>query len=317
MRICVTFGVVVGILSTVVMPAQIQAGGWGGLQCTANACPFGATSFYTGYFVDPTRAGITFRNSTPTANSLNELSHQVDLRGVWFELLVPVKCCGPLGVMLGGFYHFPLWRDSNETVNTLGQATVARTWKAAPQWGGTQLALTYELSPSLTGIVGFKYSNFQVNFSNVSPVLNPNDVGDRADISINEYIPYFGFSFSRVLPSSGIDLELGLIGFPTVMGSVEFTETVNSGFVINGTTVPVFLGSANFRSGGFLEWFAELSLPVRDCCRLGAFVRYNVVQASSVVNVGERNNIIPARVDYDFDFDRRVWSVGGSLSFVF
>jgi hypothetical protein len=140
---------------------------------------------------------------------------------------------------------------------------------------------------------------------------------NTGDISISEYIPYFGFAYKAVHPSTGLELETALIGFPTVLGAVDFRETTASGFNIGGVAVPVFRVSQNFGSGRFLEWFAEVSLPVRDCCRLGSFVRYNVAQASATVNPAEYNGSIPSNVDYDFNFDRRIWSVGGIISFSF
>jgi hypothetical protein len=244
----------------------------------------------------------------------------VDFQGVWFELLAPIKSDGPLGLLLGAFYHFPASLYSQEIVNTGGQG-VNRTWDVAPQWGGFQAALTYEIRPALTALVGFKYESLQVNFSNVRPVINPNDVIDHADISISEYIPYFGFAYKRVQPNSGLELELAFIGFPALPGSVDFTETVASGLIVSGHSVPGFPASGGFQSGRFLEWYAEASFPLRDCCRVGSYLRYNVAQASATVKSLSRWDVDPRirfpSVDYDFNFDRRVWSVGGVLAFSF
>lgn len=314
LRISWVLGLAFSVVFAVMVPTQGHAGGWCGFQHPGDPCASGATSFYVGYFTDPTSLDISFQSRTPS-NSLNRLSHKVDFRGVWFELLAPVKSSGPLGLVAGAFYHFPSRRFSQEIVNTGGQGA-NRTWDVAPQWGGFQLALTYEINPALTAWVGFKYESLQVNFSQAQPVVNPNDIFDRADISIGEYIPYFGFAYKRVQPSTGFELELALIGFPMLLGTVDFTETVTSGLTIGGSPVPGFPASQAFQSGLFLEWYAEISLPVRDCCRLGSFVRYNVAQASAVVNVGERNGGIPP-VDYDFNLDRRVWSVGGVVAFSF
>ena len=110
-------------------------------------------------------------------------------------------------------------------------------------------------------------------------------------------------------------------------GSVAFTETVASGLLSAGTRVTGFPRLEGFQSGRFLEWYAEVSLPVRDCFRLGSFVRYNVAQASATVQSLSRlstNAVTGAiveptfpSVDYDFNFDRRVWSVGGVVAFSF
>ena len=80
-------------------------------------------------------------------------------------------------------------------------------------------------------------------------MINPNDIFDRADISINEYIPYFGFAYKRVQPNSGLELELALIGFPTLPGSVAFTETVTSGLIDRRAQRTRFPASEGFQSG--------------------------------------------------------------------
>jgi hypothetical protein len=216
-------------------------------------------------------------------------------------------------MMLGASYHFPSKRNSLETINT-GGIGVNSTWNASPQWGGFQMALTYQINPSLTAVVGFKYESLLVNLFQSVPA-NPNM--NTGDINISEYIPYFGFAYNAVHPSSGLELETALIGFPTVLGAVDFRETTAAGFNIGGVVVPGFRVSQPFSSGRFLEWYAEVSLPVRDCCRFGSFVRYNVAQASATVNPAEYNGTIPSNVDYDFNLYKRIWAVGGIVSFSF
>jgi len=291
---------------------QGHAGGWCGFQHPGCAITSGAGSVYVGYFSDPTGLTLSFQNTTPAGNSLNLLSHTVDFQGVWFELLAPIKSCGPLGMVLGASYHFPLKRNSQE-INNTGGVGVNTTWSASPQWGGFQLALSYQFRPALTALVGCKYESLQVNLSQPVPA-SPNV--NTADATISEYIPYFGFAYKAVHPSTGLELETALIGFPTLLGTVDFRETVSQGFTFGGVVAPGFRVSESFKSGRFLEWFAEVSFPVRDWCRFGSFVRYNVAQASARVNPGVYNSAIPA-VNYDFNFDNRVWGVGGLVSLSF
>lgn len=308
-------GLGLSIFLALVVPTQSHAGAWCGFQHSGYAIPSTALSFYVGYFTDPTKLDISFQSRTASNNSVNFLSHSVDFEGVWFELLAPIKTCAPVGLVLGGAYNFPSSRSSQETIN-IGGRGVNRIWDAAPQWGWLQAALTYDIFPALTAVAGFKYESLQVNFSQARPITNPNGVLDRADISMSKYIPYFGFAYRRVLPNSGLELELALIGFPMLLGTVDFSETVTSGLVIGGRRVHGFPASQSFQSGRFLEWYAEVTLPLRGLCRLGSFVRYNVAQASASVNVGERDSSIP-RVYYDFSFDRRVWAVGGVVALSF
>ena len=303
------------VFLALVLPTQAHAGGWCGLQNPGCAVTSGATAFYVGYFSDPSDLTLSFRSSARDTVSLNLLSHAISFKGVWFELLAPIKSSGPLGMVLGANYHFPFRSHSQETVNT-GGLGINRTWIAAPQWGGFQLALTYQINHALTALVGFKYENLLANFSQPVPVINPRDILDSGDTSISEFIPYFGFAYKAIHRNTGTELELALIGFPTLLGAVDFRETVSAGLTIGGVVAPGFRANHSFLNGRFLEWSAEVSLPVLDCCRLGSFLRYSVAQASATVNPGEGNGNIPP-VNYDFNFDNRIWGMGGLVSFSF
>jgi hypothetical protein len=298
---------VLGLVCAVsLLSTSAHAGGWCGFQHPGHVITSSATSVYVGYFSDPTGLTLSFQSSAP--NSLNWLSHTVDFQGVWLELLAPIRSCGPLGMVLGASYHFPVKGNSQETTNT-GGAGLNTTWSSSPQWGGVQLALTYQIGPRLTALLGFKYELLMVNFSNFA-AGNPNM--NTADASIDEYIPYFGFAYKAIHPNTGLELETALIGFPTLLGTIDFRETA-SGLTIGGVAAHGFHVSQSFSNGRFLEWFAELSLPVRNYCRLGSFVRYNVTQASATVNPAVFDGSIPS-VDYNFNFDSRIWSVGGLIS---
>ncbi len=303
------------VFLALVLPTQAHAGGWCGFQHPGCAVTSGATSFYVGYFSDPSDLTLSFQTSAPDTVSLNLLSHAISFKGVWFELLAPIKSSGPLGMVLGANYHFPFRSHSQETVNT-GGLGMNRTWTASPQWGGFQLALTYQIDHALTALVGFKYENLLANFSQPVPVINPPDILDSGDTSISEFIPYFGFAYKAIHRNTGTELELALIGSPTLLGAVDFRETVSAGLTIGGVVAPGFHANHSFHNGRFLEWSAEVSLPVLDCCRLGSFLRYSVAQASAKVNPGEGNGNIPP-VNYDFNFDNRIWGMGGLVSFSF
>jgi hypothetical protein len=311
MRTGRVFGLGCAVFLVVFASTLGHAGGWSGFQHPGYPFASGATSFYVGYFSDPSGLTVSFQKTAPDA-TLDLLSHTVNFQGVWFELLAPIKSCGPLGLTLGANYHFPLSKTSQETINT-GGVGVNSTWNASPEWGGFQIALTYQVKPALTAIFGFKYQSLMVNFSQ-SAAGNPNL--NTADLAISECIPYFGFAYKRVHRGSGLELETALIGFPTLLGAVDFRETRAGGFNLGGVVVPGFRISQNFGSGRFMEWYTELSAPVRECCRLGSFVRYYVAQASATVDASQYNGNIPS-VLYDFNLDNRVWGVGGVISYSF
>ena len=96
------------VFLAVITSTQGHAGGWSGFQHPGYPVASGATSFYIGYFSDPTGLTLSFQNTTPSDIGLNLLSQTVAFQGVWFELLAPIKSCGPLGMVLGASYHLSL-----------------------------------------------------------------------------------------------------------------------------------------------------------------------------------------------------------------
>jgi len=295
--------------------ALAQAGyGW---ICPATAAVGSAPSVFTGYFFQNKGADFSFTTADTAVNSVVELRQQFDLQGIWLELMVPVKGNGPLGLVLGWSYLFPIDRTSDETMSLSAGAPRYRTWRADTQWWNLQVALTYDFHPLATGIAGFRYDSFQTNFYN--PTVHSGEAGlpnDTANISINGYIPFLGLAVSNIAPRTGLDIEIGAIGFPTMLGSVDYIEVVSAGIPISGVTVPGFPASNNFRSGYFFEAFGEVGVPLLYGWQAGAFVKYSTINAKSLIRVGERNANIPT-TDYEFNLDRRTWVIGGRVSLCF
>lgn len=270
--------------------------------------------FYTGYFAHKNGAEVSF-SRTPTANTVSSLRHQYDLNGIWLETLVPVTGCSPLGFALGGALLFPLDQRSDETVYAQGQGVAERTWLANSQWWYLQTLVSYELFSGVSGVVGFRYDNFQTNFTDPSrEVFGGGGAIDRVDLTINSYIPYFGLALSSVSPGAGVSTEIGVVGFPTLLGSVDFREAGR--FHVLGVAVPGFSASDGFDAGYFLEGYANAIVHATSWCQLGAFVRLSTINAKTGIDIGERNATIPNAM-YDFDFTRKSWIVGAlaSLSF--
>lgn len=97
MRTRRVLGLGCAVLLAVITSTQGHAGGWSGFQHPGYPIASGATSFDIGYFSDPTGLTLSFQNTAPDTG-LNLLSQTVDFQGVWFELLAPIKSCGPLGM---------------------------------------------------------------------------------------------------------------------------------------------------------------------------------------------------------------------------
>ncbi len=269
---------------------------------------------YTGYFFHD--KGAEFSISSPdTPNSLTYLQHKFNLQGIWLETIVPVRGSGPLGMAVGVAFLFPFDERSREIlVSSTGQA-VERTWLSDTQWWNLQMFLTYDFGPGITAIAGFRYESFQTNFTSPSAeVFGGTTFEDTSNLTVNSYIPFLGLAAAATLPRVGLNAEFGVIGFPTVMGSVDFVET--GLFTILGQTIEGIPVSDGFDNGFFLEGFAEATVPLAYGVRTGAFVKFSTVQAESNVNVGARHANIP-NVDYDADFSRKSWVLGGFASLDF
>lgn len=310
--------VIVGALLLALIPASVGAQGCY-LPVAGPGCSWfpGAVSISTGYFGHRTGADISFSASNQPAGAVRELRQQFDLQGISLDVAVPVGCLSPFGILVGGGYSFCFNEPSRETIQLVGASTLTRSWTAQPQIGNVYGALAVAFRPSLSGMVGIKYENFQTNFVNPGTGLAAALAElDTAEISLNTCTPYLGLMYDNLRAGSGVNVQLGVIGFPVVLGWVDYRETVAATLNVGGSNVPGFPAANNIGQGYFLDAFADLSLTAMYGMQLGAYVKYGTMRVESDINVGERNANIPS-VDYKFEFQKRSWGVGGRVSVMF
>jgi hypothetical protein len=274
-------------------------------------------TFYTGYFSSNQGADISFSATSQPLGSVSGLRQQYALKGIPLEVIIPIKGSGPMGLVVGAGYSVSFNEPSQEVVPVSGLASLTRTWTAQPQIGNVQMALTMDLYPSFSALVGFRYENFQTNFVNASSGLTTaSGVSDSADFALSAYIPQLGLIYHSPTQINGPGVQLGVIGFPLVLGSVNYREAVVGGFTIGGTTVHGFQGYNTFREGYYVSAFGDVTRNAVGPIQLGAFVKFDVMDAVSNLNLGDQNRSLPD-VTYRFELQKRVWSVGGRLSVVF
>jgi len=262
-----------------------------------------------------------------------QLQQQFDLRGIALEGTAQLRGRGPLGIRLGGNYTYYASQPSLETVQVEGSSALSRTWDARPQGGGADGALTYDVNPALATVLGLRYENFQANFISPSSGFGA-AVGllDTATVTINSWAPYVGLVYGRVVGGPGINVHLGILGTPWVLGSIDYLETVESLLSIGGVAVSGIPASNEFVQGYFVEAFANCSVVSIWGMHLGAFAKYQTTRAACNANVGERSyfpqrpvidvfgNRLPPGIPsviYKFDFHKQNWSVGGQVGVVF
>jgi hypothetical protein len=244
---------------------------------------------------------------------IQSLEQSFNVQGLWMELVVPIRCPSPLGFAMGLGYLFPANSRSRETYNITGGGVAERTWSTSTQMVNFQVAATYRFSPSVTGILGFRYDSFMTNYLEPENLLqNPLTFyrNQRADLTISGDIPFAGAMVERTF-LNGANLKAGAIGLPTLPGQIEYREAVET------SVSPYGIGAIltrEFRSGYFLEGFAELSIPISRWGQMGAFAKYNGVYGRATkanVSLGGSDK---TTIEANVTFDRSSWMFGGTIS---
>lgn len=308
-----------GVLGLAILPGPVFAQGF---HRPLGPWDFLATvgmSAYTGYFGHRNGVQLSFSSSDQAGNSVDRLRQQYPLEGISTQLIMPVRITGPLGVVVGGGYSACFSSVGEETVQQVGRATVTRNWKVVPQAANLQLAATVDIFPSLMGMLGFRYENFQTSFVNPNAANSAQlSASDTANIAYNGYLPCLGLIACAPAIIPGLNLQLGFIGCPVLLGSVDYRESWYGvpTLQIGGTGVAGFMGSNSISSGGYFDAFAEVSLLTWCGVQVGGYGKYEYMTASTGVKVGQGDPLIPTTL-YDFSFQRRLWGVGGRVSVTF
>jgi len=265
-------------------------------------------TMYVGYLAGENGASFSLDAVGNGLFGIENLQHELDVRGPWVEFLIPVKSSGRLGVAISTGYLFRINGESEEGYAMTGGGG-ERNWTADVQLWKFEAAATYRIYPSVTSLVGFRYDSFMVNFRSPEYTMAQGQTpGDFAEFNFNGYIPYIGLMY-ETNGGSFNGLKAGVVGFPALPGSLEYVEVHRTARGIR---------TANeFQSGYFLEAFAEASGQV-GIFGLGAFVKYSSMAGSSLVDLsGNVPGDQTVQDEFDFKFDRHVWVFGGKVSMSF
>jgi hypothetical protein len=309
----VTLGILVGVLLPGLVLAQEFRGPLGPWDFMARL----GVSASTGYFGHKDGVHISFAASGQPQGSVESLRQQFGLQGISTEMRFPVRLVGPLGFVFGGGYSGCFRSDAEETMQKAGSDPLKRTWRVQPQACNVHGAMTVDVLPSLLGLVGFRYENFQTKFFSPKSGFSTHlGTQDSANISYNAYVPCVGVILCAPSLFPGLNVRVGALGFPVLLGSVEYRESWNEKQGIGGTNVNGFMGSNPISRGAFVNAFGEVSLITLCGVEMGAYGKYEFMSGATPVYVGQGNSAIPTVV-YDFDFQRRLWGVGGRVSLSF
>jgi hypothetical protein len=245
------------------------------------------------------------------ADLIKRLTQSYNLQGLWTELAIPIRTPSPLSFEIGGAY---LFSANNRATSTYTLTTTSggeeRSWRTGTQMWYFQALATYQITSSISGILGFRYDSFVTKFSEPQNIVgNSLALLHTADFTVNADIPFFGMEYSRRFVS-GSTINAGMIGLPAFPCDLLHRETRN-----DSKKLSLNNGSD---SGHFLEAWAGLSLPITPWLHAGAFSKYSGAYAKAVGNwslskpdPNDSSKIVTEPHETEATFDRGVWIVAG------
>jgi hypothetical protein len=280
-----------------------------GYDCPPPTCMPGTyiePSVFVGYLYKDHGAGVNIQFGNGDVLGITSARNDFTLQGVWLELAAPVALSQNVGLFLSVAHLFPVQTIALESYQLTDDAA-KREWNPDIQWWELDTALTCRLTPALTGIAGFRWSSFMVNFGQATNQVNFSTSPDQAQLTANAYIPLLGLAL-QCEPTCNSSFKAAFLGFPALPGDIDFQETLTP----TGTDSTRFSGPTNYRSGYFYEALAEASTRM-GAWSLGALVRFDAIHTNRTRDF----TLDGASRSADVLFDRRNWIFGGKIGCIF
>ncbi len=255
--------VVLALVVLLVVPAGVSAQGWlGGLfgstgpgtACGASCepgCP-GLLKFDLGYLFGDrgAKTGVSFNGNLFADVNSDDFQWRVQGLQLGATLQAPLK--DDFGLRLRGTWLIPDSGRAIEVFNEPGTGPTTLRWSTAIQNYTLEGAAVYAICTPCHVLAGFRFDSLFTNLKNpVHPELAFSVPADRAEWTINEYIPYVGVGVNY-----GHTARLSFIGTPILWGDTKSRLTF-------GIATPVSQEfKATFRNGYFFEAAVEYGL---DC----------------------------------------------------
>lgn len=312
--------VFLGILAITLIPGLVSAqaimlGHGRNLACSPGifaACEKNWTepSLYAGYLYSGDNGKrLSFESTGGNIGGVAAIEQRFPLQGIWVEALAPVRVTDRIGLAVGGAYLFHFEETSRESYRTAAGATPARSWKTNVQWANAQGALTYAVSPSFFALAGFRWSHLVTDFSDpYDPVGMATSLPtDESELKLNGYIPFVGV-LTKLGLASQTTASAGVIGFPLLLGTYRYRETVGGA----GARID---GEDTFDSGYFVEAFAEYAMKYGRAS-LGLFGKYGAAAGKSTLDL-EVSGGATGVADFDLTLRSQYLVGGGKVSYAF
>jgi hypothetical protein len=308
MNLKTSFYTIVFIILILASPSFVQSqGSFPGLDTLSLISP--APRLSVGYMFPSGPTTLKLDLKGREAYSIKKLTQSYKLQGLWTELAIPIRTPSPLSFEIGGAYLFSANNRSTETYTT-NSGGEERSWRTGTQMWYFQALATYQITPSISGILGFRYDSFVTQFSEPANVVGTRTIlFHTADFTVNADIPFFGLEYSRrFLYGSAINAGIiGLPAFPCDFVHRETRENIRKLSFNDGSD-----------SGYFLEAWAGLSFPISPWLQAGAFSKYIGANAKAVADLslswpGDQKTE-ELLYETEVTFDRGVWIVAGFVT---
>jgi hypothetical protein len=261
---------------------------------------------YVGYLFKDHGAGVNIQFNNGDVVSITSTRNDFDLQGVWLELAIPVALSENAALFATGAHLFPVNTKALQSYRQVA-GVARREWNPDIQWWELNAGLAYRLCPFASGLAGFRWSSFVVNFNDPTDQLGFAVSTDDAKLTVNAYIPFFGLEMNCE-PNCNTSLKAAVIGFPALPSDVEFQETLSP----TGQVSARFSGRTENKSGYFLEALGEASMRM-NAWSIGAFARFDLIHTERTRDFTFDGIARQA----DIQFDRRNWILGGKIGVAF
>jgi len=255
-------------------------------------------SAYAGWLFDST--GMTL--NTRLINFNQEFLDRNALHGYWRELVVQGSCSDRLGFLISGGILAP--SECNGTEREIATGAESAYSLSGTAWGSVQGLMTYGLSEDFLVIGGFRWDHFntRIDYSETPSFL---------DFKLNSYVPLIGVQSNLLFFGGSLVTRLigwpgpipghitqSYVGWPQVQASDDIEQDLNRGYLIECFTEYRTTLFRNASAGIFVQWsnlHVTTGEDTYDWMLLGTRGTGPVTQT----------------------FDRRAWTIGGSLTFDF
>lgn len=210
---------------------------------------------------------------------IQQIKHSYQVGGLVLGTTAGAEVTSCIGIRAGFSILIPFDTVDEESY-TLGAplgGAAARHWKVGNNWYLLEGTAAYRWSPEISLLAGFRWDHFSASFKDPYNTVGIAGLGsDRADLTVNGYIPFLGVQINRNGPSTIRIFRF--IGFPALWGDVEYNQTVSGG-------APSRIRGIGDSSGGyFLEAYGEYGLRFFNGSGASAFGKFASYQAKARLN---------------------------------